>query len=72
MSYATRTATVRFYFRIRRPLRVASRPPSQTLPSFGEPDTAKLADLLGFLSREYTAARDGLHAALLANIETRP
>lgn len=37
----------------------------------GEPDTAKLADLLGFLSREYTAARDGLHAALLADIESR-
>lgn len=38
----------------------------------GEPDTAKLADLLGFLSREYTAAREGLHAALLADIATRP
>lgn len=37
----------------------------------GEPDTAKLADLLGFLSREYLAAREGFHAALLAEIETR-
>lgn len=34
----------------------------------GEPDTAKLADLLGFLSREYSAAREGLHAVLLAEI----
>ncbi len=35
----------------------------------GEPDTAKLADLLGFLSREYVAARDGLHAALMAGMD---
>lgn len=37
----------------------------------GEPDAGKLADLLGFLSREYSAARDGLHACLRADIETR-
>lgn len=36
----------------------------------GQPDTAKLANLLGFLSREYSAARDGLSAALRADFET--
>lgn len=30
----------------------------------GEPDTAKLADLLGYLSRQYTAAREGFSAAV--------
>lgn len=38
----------------------------------GEPDTAKLADLLGFLSREYTAARDGLHACLMTDAQFAP
>lgn len=37
----------------------------------GEPDAARLADLIGFLSREYLSARDGLHACLRAEIETR-
>lgn len=35
----------------------------------GEPDTGKLANLLGFLSREYCAARDGLSDALTADFE---
>lgn len=37
----------------------------------GEPDSDKLANLLGFLSREYMAAREGLSAAFRAEANPR-